>query len=335
MNFIYFIGVDISKDELDFSLIYQNQELLHLEVSNDTSGVRKALAIFKKQIKGFDLSQTLFCMEPTGIYNTTLMKYLEEKKGFLWLESARQIQDSMGMQRGKSDRLDARKIAKYAYKNREDARLWQPARQILTELQNLLRNRERLLTVRKQLTHSIDEQQESGNKKAAKQTHQFCAQTLRAIEIDLKNAEKAIEELVKSDQQLTHLTQLITSVEGVGVITAYEIILTTNEFKDIREAKKFACYSGVVPFENSSGKKAFRTKVSHLANKKMKSLLHMAALAAIRYNRDLKAYFERKTKAGKNKMLVINAVRNKLLHRIFACVRNDRKYEKTYLTTLV
>jgi hypothetical protein len=47
MNFIYFIGVDISKDELDFSLIYQNQELLHLEVSNDTSGVRKALAIFK------------------------------------------------------------------------------------------------------------------------------------------------------------------------------------------------------------------------------------------------------------------------------------------------
>jgi transposase len=121
----------------------------------------------------------------------------------------------------------------------------------------------------------------------------------------------------------------------VGVITAYEIILTTNEFKDIKEAKKFACYSGVVPFENASGKKALRTKVSHLANKKMKSLLHMAALSSIRFNRDLKAYFERKTKAGKNKMLVVNAVRNKLLHRIFACVRDDRKYEKTYLTTLV
>jgi hypothetical protein len=56
----------------------------------------------------------------------------------------------------------------------------------------------------------------------------------------------------------------------------------------------------------------------------------MAALSAIGCCQEIKDYYQRKVAEGKNKMLVLNAVRNKLIHRIFACVKQNRKYEKIY-----
>ena len=74
--------------------------------------------------------------------------------------------------------------------------------------------------------------------------------------------------------------------------------------------------------------------MSHKANKKMKKLLHLAAMSVIRKKGELKDYYERKIAEGKNKMSVLNAIRNKLVLRIFACVNNKRKYEKNYVYSL-
>ncbi len=122
---------------------------------------------------------------------------------------------------------------------------------------------------------------------------------------------------------------------GISQTTAAEIILTTNEFQDITDPKKFACYAGVVPFERSSGQRKGRPKVSHMANKKVKSLLHLGAMSAIQHCTQLKAYYQRKVKEGKNKMLVINALRNKLIHRVYAVVKRGKKYNKIYTPALV
>ena len=123
----------------------------------------------------------------------------------------------------------------------------------------------------------------------------------------------------------------MTSVTGIGSVTATQIIITTNEFKDIRNPKQFACYSGVAPFPKESGMFKGKARVSPMANKKVKKLLHLSALVAITYNKDLKAYYERKvTEEKKNKMSIINAVRNKLILRIFACVAQNKKYEENY-----
>jgi transposase len=68
------------------------------------------------------------------------------------------------------------------------------------------------------------------------------------------------------------LFQIITSVTGVGTVTATQIIITTNEFKNITSAKKFACYSGIAPFEHQSGTSIRgKTRVSHLVNKTLKT----------------------------------------------------------------
>ena len=155
--------------------------------------------------------------------------------------------------------------------------------------------------------------------------------TVKQLEKDLKEVEEKMHEIIQEDPTLKRLFTVTTSVGGIGPVTAIAIMITTNEFKNIHKAQQYACYAGIAPFEHASGTSIRgRTKVSHKANKTVKKLLHLAALTAIRYNDDMKNYYDRKVEQGKNKMLVINAVRNKLIHRIFACVKQNRTYEKNY-----
>jgi transposase len=193
---------------------------------------------------------------------------------------------------------------------------------------HLVSLRNRLIRVKNQLKVSLKETADFAEKTTVKQISGLYKASLRAIEKDLAKTTKAIQVLISSDQQLNHLFNLITSVDGIGDVTATEIILTTNEFKDIKEGKRFAAYAGVVPYEHQSGSSIRgKNRVSKMANQSVKTLLHMAALVAMRYNQELKQYYERKLAEGKNKMLVINAIRNKLVLRIFACVRDNRPYQ--------
>jgi transposase len=274
-------------------------------------------------------------MEHTGIYNQHLLSFLYSKKAFVCLEAAIHIKLSSGLQRGKSDQIDAIRIAQYAYKNSMELRLWQPKRQVIQQLKHLSGLRNRVINARKQLTVALNET--SGfDKNAAYECKKLCKASLKALDEDIKRIELKMDQVIASDVELKRLFSIVTSVEGIEKVTATEMIITTNEFKDITDPAKFACYSGVAPFEYSSGSSIKgKSKVSHKANKTMKSLLHMAALVAINYNADMKAYYQRKVQQKKNKMLVINAVRNKLIWRVFACVRNNRPYQKNYQISLV
>jgi transposase len=161
-------------------------------------------------------------------------------------------------------------------------------------------------------------------------------QVVTVLKGQIKAIEAEIHQVIKEDENLERLNKIITSIDGVGFVTAAYVILTTGEFTTITDAKKFACYAGVVPFEHSSGT-SYKTKarVSHKANKTMKKLLHLSAMSAIRMKGDLYDYYQRKVAEGKNKMSVVNAIRNKLVLRIFACVKQNRTFEKNYSYSLV
>ena len=127
MEFTYFIGCDVSKNELDFAVMQGKQFLFHKEIANNPKAIQAFVSELKK-LSNFDLATAVFCMEHTGIYNTHLLVYLHKKKANSCLEPATQIKNSLGNIRGKNDKVDAIRIAEYAYKNREELRLWQPKR---------------------------------------------------------------------------------------------------------------------------------------------------------------------------------------------------------------
>lgn len=323
-----FIGIDVSKETLDLSVVQGNRQIFYLRIANSKEGLK---TFFKACPKEINLKDTVFCMEHTGIYNFHAIEFLVTRKALLWIESASKIKKSLGLQRGKSDKVDAFRIAQYAFKNREEIVLWQPPRQQIKDLKKLLSMRSRCVTVKKIIQVPMKENEGFANRHDTKLENKMFSMTLKSIKKDLAIIDKAILEIINKDENLKRVYELMTSVEGVGTIVAANMIVYTNEFKGFSSAKKFACYSGIAPFEHTSGKSIKgRSRVSHLANKNIKALFHLAALSSIRLTGELRTFYKRKVDEGKNKMLVLNAVRNKLVHRIFAVVRDGIPYQKNY-----
>ena len=152
-----------------------------------------------------------------------------------------------------------------------------------------------------------------------------------AMKADLKAVDKKIKELINQDPVLKELFDIVDSVKGIGPVIATEVLITTNEFKDVTDPKKYAYYNGFAPFEQSSGKYKGKSRVSNKANKKVKALFHNGAMSAIQHCKELKEYYQRKGNEGKNEMLVINNVCNKLIHRIFARVSRREKYNENHI----
>jgi len=330
MGFTYFIGTDVSKNELDFAVMQGKTLLFHKEIVNTQEDV---LIFLKELVKlpGFELTKAVFCMEHTGIYNNHLLACLYKKKANIWLEAAIQIKNSSGKLRGKNDKVDSIRIADYAYTQRDKVRLWTPKREVVQQLAHLSAARSRLIEAKKMLKTPLMELDSFSSKKIAGPGASICSHTLKAIDADLERADNKIDKLIADDPELCRLFSLVTSVSGVGKVTATQILITTNEFKDISNPKQYACYAGVAPFTDDSGKIEKKARVSHMANKKVKTLLHMSALIAIQHNKDITLYYHRKVnEEKKNKMSVINAVRNKLILRIFACVNHNSPYQNNY-----
>lgn len=330
MDYNVFIGIDVSKETLDFAVWLDNQHLTSYKINNDRKSVSELL---KKLSSTLNLPTEcwLFCLEHTGIYCYPVLECLKAKGHSVWLENASKIIAFHALQRGKNDELDAIRIAQYACYKQHSVVLWEPPRQEIMKLKSLLKLRDRLLVTRKRLKAPLKEEKDMKAGSWTIEHARLVDPILKKVDLQLAKLEKQIEMCIHQDETLNHLFSLMTSVRGVGMVVAANVLVVTNEFKTISDPRKMACQSGVAPFSYESGKSIKgRAKVSHRASKPMKALLNMAARSAVSSQGELQDYYLRKVGQGKNKMLVLNAVRNKIIHRIYACVRDNRKYEKSY-----
>jgi len=329
MLFKFFIGVDVSKNSLDIVVHKLNLFLFHIKIENNPKAIKKFFLECKKN--GVTLSESLLCLEHTGIYNNMLLNIALDKNVNTWVEHGRQIKQSMGMVRGKNDKVDAKRIAEYAYRFQDKATLWKPERMSLQQLKQLVSLRKRLIKAKNQIKTPLKENQQWVDKNVIQQVNQIAQKSIKNLELQIKVADKKIKEIIQTDTQLARLFEIATSVNGVGPAVAHELIITTKEFTTIKDSKKFAAYAGIAPFDNQSGSSLNSPKrVSHMANKSVKKILHMAALSVISREGEMTQFYRRKVGQGKNKMLVINAIRNKIIQRVFACIRKNEKYDKNY-----
>jgi len=330
----YYVGIDISKGTLDWAVFDGRSIVFCTSTDNSAPGIKSALNQIRG-IPGLLPQQTVFCMEHTGIYNAHLLGFLHKADLPVWLENSTQIKQASGMQRGKSDSIDARRIAEYAFRFRDRTRLWEPPRQVVQQLAFLSAARQRLIQAHKLLAVPLAEQESFVGATLQKQIRSTSKKSLVAIKDEMKAIDAQIKALIQGDKRLKELFDLIVSVPGAGPATATEILVSTNEMKAITSAKKMACHAGVAPFEYSSGSSIRgRTRVSHQARKRLKSLFHLGAMSAIQRRGELQDYYQRKVAEGKNRMLVLNAVRNKIIHRIYAAVARGEKYDGNYIVNL-
>lgn len=326
MKFNEFIGIDISKLKIDVR-IHSTQAANVFK--NNTKGFMKMTNWIGKN-SSFDKEECFVALEHTGLYSLPISIFLSEKKYYFALIPGLEIKRSIGIQRGKDDVIDAKRIALYAYQKRDEIKpTILPCKTIL-EIRRLLSLRDRLV---RQRAGYIKDQSE--NKKFMKKTDNIVLfdtiyKMLKYFAKQIDLVERELDKMIKNDDLIAKQFDLITSIKGVGKITALNVIVYTNCFTTFNNWRQFASYSGTAPFPYSSGSSIKgRNRVSQLANKKMKTLLNMCARSAIACNPEMKIYFNKRKSEGKNGMSTINIIRNKLLSRIFAVVTRGTPYAST------
>lgn len=263
MDFKEVIGIDVSKNTIDVCIHLSQKSS---EFANTSKGIKDFLSWSCEHLK--DMSEVLFVYEHTGMYSHRLTMVFQSMNYHYYIAPTLDIKRSMGIVRGKQDKVDAKRIALYGYR------------------------------LRGEIT-----------------TTAVCAKSVATL---------------KSLMALKTNMELMLSIKGVGRQMTTTMLIATENFTKFENSRKFASYCGVAPFPYQLGTSIkARSKVSPLANKKIKSLIHMCAVSAIQHNPEMKIYYQKRLEKGKSKMGTLNIIRNKLIARIFAVVHRQTPYVNT------
>lgn len=320
------VGIDVSKLTLDCCV--------------HTSGVEKkfdnnlesivAMVQWAMDNSVHDVKELLFVFEHTGLYTHRLLQHLASKGHMFRIVPALEIKRSLGIARGKDDRADARRIALYGYRTREEATPSKVPNETLESLKRLMSMRRKLVAQCAGHKATLGEQMRVLDAQQGELLFDVQREIIRALELQIAVLEQELDRLLESDPEIRRLFCLLTSIKGIGPVTARFLIVYTCCFTSFDTWRKFACYCGVAPFPNRSGTSLRgKTKVSHLANKEGKTLLSLCASSAINSNPEMKMYFNKRVSEGKNKQSTLNIIRNKLLARAFAVVKRGTPYVNT------
>ena len=328
-----FIGIDISKKWIDVSLTQDGKrtQMCYAQFANTLSGFKAMLKFIRKSPKYLtDTTQWLFCLEHTGIYTLPLCKFLQQQELLFHMVSGHHLCKSIGLRRGKSDKTDSADIARYAFlfaDELEPSKL--PADKFL-KIRSLLSLRAQFVKNSAALKVRIKELQFAKNK-VFEPSIKYAKEVLTTQQKTIKELDKQILQIIKSEEELQRLYVLLCSVKGVGPVIAANLLVFTLGFTAFKTSRQFACYIGFAPFARTSGSSIARpAKVSHMANKKLKGIISNGAASAMIYDQQLRAFYQRKIAEGHNKYKIKNAVCNKFLHRIFAVVKRGTPYVELY-----
>lgn len=323
MKYSSLAGIDISKHHLDVCLMDSDRIILQqTRCTNRGEPLEKLL----RGLPIDGLQNLLVVAEHTGLYGYTLRQVCRELGVDLWMEDPGQIKACLGRQRGKSDPVDAGRIAGYGLDFSHRLRLVEHS-DSLDQLGRLQSERALLVADRAKYKGQLRDQKDHMSRDCWLAKAERLKAVIAIFDQQILLIEQSIEQLIAQDETLSRQDRLLQSIPGVGPRLAVSMIVATAGFARFDNPRAFCCYSGVAPFGWHSGTNTHSVRrVSHRADKRIKSLLHMGALAAVGQPGELRQYYQRKCGQGKAKMSVLNAVRGKLVHRMFAVIKRNEKY---------
>lgn len=314
------IGIDFSKETMNYCCLSGEtmEVLIEGKVENSVRGCNEMVRQIRSNCKGIKVGDFLFCGERTGIYSLEVAQCLYSRKYLIWLENPLQIKLSSGVRRDKTDVMDARMIAEYAVRFQDRAVCYKPcslALKKLRELHIVRRQMKRTETSLRNLSGALRSDAIAA-KNAIKNVLDSLKQAVRRLE-------QEIRKLLTQDQELSKNAKLAISVPGISWVSASAIILDTENFTRFSDARQYANHTGCVPHEFSSGTSVHkRPHVSKASNRYINSLLTQGAVSIMTHNAQTKAYVEKKRKEGKPTGFIINNIRNKTVHRLFAVIKS-------------
>ena len=325
----FFVGIDIAK--ATFDVVATDGAAQHHRVFDNTgAGVTGLLRYLRGEL-GWDARRTGICMEHTGRYNYHLRRELYRAGAAFHEVSGAVMRAKYRDQRGKTDKVDAARIADYLRRYADELRAYAPMPGALEDISILIARRDRLVDTRTRFNNAHTELKTHASEAQRAEDEGANAELFAVLKRQIKAVDQRLSELLRGEEKLQRMAERMRSVPGVGPQTVYLLLLATHGFQRFDTARQLACHCGVVPFAYSSGSSVYkRARVSQRADKRAKQVLTMAAWSAIRMGGRFGAYYERLLERGKAPLSALNAVRNKLLHTIYAVVKNEVMYEENH-----
>jgi transposase len=321
------VGIDVSKATLD---VFIHGFRYYFKVDNTPQGFVSLLET-SCSVANCQKQDLFFCFENTGKYSRMLSVFLHTQSIKFVMEPALKIKKSMGITRGKNDKVDAKRIANYAYEKRESLVATVLPDEKIDQIKSLLSLREKLIkhqTAYKNGLTDLNDCYKDGENDMIKEIQERLIDSLKK---EIEKIEGQIFSIIKADESFAKNFDLIFSVKGIGPIIAFYLIAYTANFTLFANARAFACYVGIAPFASSSGTVVGKSHVHSLGDKKLKSLLNLAAKTVIQRKGEYQQYYHRRVnELGKNKMSTLNIIRNKIVYRVFAVVQRETPYVDLY-----
>lgn len=339
-----FVGVDFSKKDFDVAVLKVTDTkskpsfVGENTFENSADGAYKLMTWLSRFLpKKNDFSSVLVGGENTWVYSEVVPEVLYEQGIDCAIGNPYVIKSNAGkVVRGKSDQVDAKRIALYFYNFRDDIHLFEPDRLELKELREAYAQRKELVKDKTQICNRLE------NARCDLKNHPQSTQIKRHVEslerqLDLYKEEiemvdKEIKQIIEKDDEMKSINIRLTSIPGIGKVTSAMLIIVTKCFTRFQNARQLASFCGVAPFPYQSG-----TSIQHgnhrskYADPYLSGILEMTAITAMTHNGLIRSYKERMLKRGKPKKLIINNIKNKLLAYAFAVVKNNTPYDPNYV----
>ena len=309
MNDSLFLGIDISKEWIDAHL-YPTGETWHVE--RTTKEINAWIASLPSGI-------TLAVMEATGRFETLVAALLVNTGIDTAIVNPRQVRDfasAMGIL-AKTDTLDARVIAQFA------AAIKPTPRQLPSSQEAELKE---FVIRRRQLINAATSEKNRLGRAYNKRIQKDIESHLRWLAKRIEDIEDQIDTLIKNSPVWCAKQHILTSICGVGAVTAFTLLAELPELGKL-DRRKIASLSGLAPFTHTSGKWRGKSIVKG-GREPVRRVLFMACKSAVRHNHVIAEYYQKLIGRGKAPRVALTACMRKLL-----TILNARIRDAFYVTT--
>jgi transposase len=303
-----FIGIDVSKGKLDVAIRPAQQSFI---LSNDEEGFAEII----KRLK--DIEVELIVLEATGGLQIPVVSALMEKGFPVTVVNPRQVRDfakAMGIL-AKTDRLDANVIASFGERIRPEVR------KMKDEEHQLL---SALMVRRRQLVGMITQEK---NRLGVAQRHvkKSIEKTIELLQKQLKEIDDELEKEIKNSPIWREKDELLRSMPGVGPVLSKTILFELPELGTLNR-QEVAALAGVAPFNYESGKYNGK-RIIWGGRARLRAVLYMSAIAAIRCNPKFRNFYQKLRGSGKKPKQAIVACMRKMITTLNAMMKSNTKWD--------
>ncbi|MCK4416692.1 MAG: IS110 family transposase [Candidatus Latescibacteria bacterium] len=328
------IGIDISKDTISVRLLGLGDSPLPIGGIQTFSNCETGYRQLERWLSGLGVvaNSTQVVMEATGVYWEGCAWYCHEQGFQVSVVNPAQIKyfARTTLMRGKTDPLDADLIARFGVAVKP--RFWTPPDETLESLRIFVHQREAyvaMLTEEKNRLHAFQHRAHCPQKVIT-----MTKSHIRFLEKRIAELEQTFKDLLRQKPNWQRSIDLLTSIPGVGLITATILYTETHAFSTIVASRQLTAFAGVAPAPFLSGTSVHhQTRISKIGNPRIRQAVYLASVSGVRFNPALKTFYQRLRDNGKPTKVALVAVSRKLLTIAFALIQSQRPFDPNYVST--